>query len=112
MPLIIFPYQQFIYSGGNSQQQQQLSYQLDNLTERISAIEQALIDYGILVDTTNDEVQEMLDDVFNGTDTEAVIPQNEDEEQIFYMLDDVFNGSDTEDYEDDFTHDLDNIFNP
>ena len=112
MPVIIFPYQKFIGSGGSSQGQQELSNQLDNLTERISTIEQALIDYGILTDTPDDEVQEMLDDVFSGNDTAPVLPQNEQEAEVFNMLDDVFNGTDTEGYEDEVTQDLDTIFTP
>ena len=112
MPIIISPYQQFMGSGGSSQEQQELSNQLNSLAERISTIEQALIDHGILNDTHNDEVQEMLDDVFSGKDTEPVIPQNEQEAEVFNMLDDVFSGIDTDIYEDEVTQDLDTIFNP
>ena len=112
MPLIIFPYQQFIGTGGSSQQQQQLSTQIDNLSERILAIEQALTAYGITIDETDADFQEMLDDVFSGNDTEPVTPQNENEAEVFSMLDDVFNGTDTEGYEDEVTQDFDTIFNP
>ena len=110
MPLMIFPYQQFIGTGGSSQQQ--LSTQIDNLSARILAIEQALTAYSIAIDETDADVQKMFDDVFSGNDTEPVTPQNEDEAEVFSMLDDVFDGTGTEGYEDEVTQDFDTIFNP
>ena len=108
MPVILFPYQQFFNSSGGYQQKTDFSNQLDNLSERISAIEQALINYGIPFD----EFQEMINNVFNGSDADPIVPQNQNDIKVFNMLDDVFSGNDNEiDSEDEFNQELDKIFN-
>ena len=89
----------------------------ETLSAQLDAIKEALSENGIEIPEsaslmTNMEVNNMVDNVFNGSDSSDIEPQNEDEAEIFDMLDDVFNGTDTESYEDEVTDDLDPIFNP
>ena len=89
----------------------------ERLDARITTIEEALAESEILTSDsasvmTNTEVNNMVDNVFNGSDSTHPEPQDEDEAEIYDMLDDVFSGNDTDTYEDDVTDDIDNIFNP
>ena len=89
----------------------------ERLDARITFIEEALVENEILTPTsasvmTNTEVNSMIDNVLNGSDSTNPEPQDEDEAEIFSMFDDVLNGTDTDTYEDEVTDDLDTIFNP
>ena len=88
----------------------------ERLELRFSLIEEALEENGISIPSasimTDTEVNNMIDNVLNGSDKSGATPQNEDDAEIYNMLDDVFNGTDTGSYEDEVTKDLDPIFNP
>ncbi len=88
----------------------------ERLELRISLIEEALEENGISIPSasimTDTEVNNMIDNVLNGSDKSGATPQSEDDAEIYNMLDDVFNGTDTGSYEDEVTKDLDPIFNP
>lgn len=88
----------------------------ERLALRIGLIEEALEENGISIPSasimTDTEVNNMIDNVFNGSDTTEPEVQDEDDAEVYNMLDDVFNGTDTSSYEDEVTQDLDTIFNP
>lgn len=89
----------------------------EGLATRILVIEEALAENEILTPAsaslmTNAEVNNMIDNVLNGSDSSGIEPQDEDEAEIYNMLDDVFSGNDTGSYEDEITDDLDTIFHP
>ena len=117
MPLMIIPFAG--YSGGSSaipsQELNSLSLKLDALSQRISAIEEALENNNISIEPQDDVVQ-MLDEVFS--DDFVDDGDNPQDPEYIDMLDDVFSGDDTNDPDnisDDDTElfeDFDNIFNP
>ena len=89
----------------------------ERLGSRITLIEEALAENEILIPAsaslmTNTEVNNMIDNVLNGSDSTSPEPQDEDNADVYNMIDNVFSGNDSEDYEDEVTQDLDNIFNP
>ena len=89
----------------------------EELATRISTIEEALVVNEILIPAsaslmTNAEVNNMIDNVLDGSDSSGIEPQDDNDADVFNMLDDVFNGTETGSYEDEVTDDLDTIFNP
>ena len=89
----------------------------ERLGSRITLIEEALAENEILIPAsaslmTNTEVNNMIDNVLNGSDSTSPEPRDEDDADVYNMIDDVFNGNDTDTYEDEVTDDIDNIFNP
>ena len=117
MPLTIIPFAGYGGSGSGafSQELNALSSQLSALSQRISLIEEALQKNGIGIDTDDDPVEEMLDDVFAGNLSDDDNPQDP---EYTDLLDDVFSGNDL-DYPDNISDDdaelfgdFDDIFNP
>lgn len=117
MPLMIIPFAG--YSGGSSaipsQELNSLSLKIDALSQRISAIEEALEDNNINIDPQDDVVQ-MLDDVFS--DGFVDDDDNPQDPEYTDLLDDVFSGNDLDDPDNisdddaDLFGDFDDIFNP
>ena len=85
MALLIFPYSSFF--GGES------SAVVEALTSRISAIENILIEQGLLVNEQDEPVIQMLDDIFSGDFVDDEPLQDTD---FTNMLDDVFAGNDSD----------------
>ena len=117
MPLMIIPFAG--YSGGNSaipsQELNSLSLKLDALSQRISAIEEALENNNISIEPQDDVVQ-MFDEVFS--DDFVDDGDNPQDPEYTKLLDDIFSDEDTSDPDDitdddaELFGDFDDIFNP
>ncbi len=117
MPLMIIPIAGYGGggSGASSQELSTLLAKLSQLSQRIALIEEALQKNGISIDTVDNSVEEMLDDVFTGDISDEDNPQDP---EYIELLDDVFSGNDTSDPDNitdddaELFGDFDDIFNP
>lgn len=117
MPLMIIPFAGYGGggSGASSQELSTLSAKLSALSQRITLIEEALQKNDIDVDTAENSVLQMFDDVFSGDLSDEDNPQDP---EYIDLLDDVFAGDDLDDPDNisdgdaELFGDFDDIFNP